>query len=459
MTEALRYVAAEALNFPKDFKHLGPRISNPVINRANKRKGYVQPRDRIKLFNIHPGDRVRLLVGKDQDKFVDEQKGVAGGWKLYTVKKTEPQRSRVYLEGLANRGSAQPRPKPLDYDLRTEEEQAKWQQATQIRIGLRPVHYSNLSLLVEEDTEDPTLGGNEDSYHIFATKLATGKVFKAEGQLRWERYAARMTGPTNLEPLPHKNMVSIQWPKKEKVRNITPASNQDAERRYVQQTTLIVPDRAELGSSLSKILPLLPLTTRSPPPTDQAISDMYINNPDSRSEPMVDVLMPLFLSEELAPRFAKHKISEAWKHRQDLLKSTRMRIGEDSVKAWELGGRDAGLRDVMDSDEAGLEGVPLRPRSVQEVREAALAEVDEEVERERKFVKSQIVSGMVWDSARHMYVRGDKAKQKLRKRLKKQKKAVKLEQRLSNLKLKPGKNMVLPPSLVASDPERAIGSP
>ena len=174
---------------------------------------------------------------------------------------------------------------------------------------------------------------------------------------------------------------------------------------------------------------------------------------------MVDVLMPLFLSEELAPRFAKHKISEAWKHRQDLLKSTRMRIGEDSVKAWELGGRDAGLRDVMDSDEAGLEGVPLRPRSVQEVREAALAEVDEEVERERKFVKSQIVSGMVWDSARHMYVRGDKAKQKLRKRLKKQKKAVKLEQRLSNLKLKPGKNMVLPPSLVASDPERAIGSP
>ena len=74
-------------------------------NRATRQKAYVRPRDRIKLFNIHPGDRVRLLVGKDQDKFIDEEKKAAGGWKLYTVKRTEPQRSRVYLEGLAVRQS------------------------------------------------------------------------------------------------------------------------------------------------------------------------------------------------------------------------------------------------------------------------------------------------------------------------------------------------------------------
>ena len=202
---------------------------------------------------------------------------------------------------------------------------------------------------------------------------------------------------------------------------------------------------------MSKILPLLPFTLRSPPPIDQEISDIYINTPDSRSEPMVDVLMPLFLSEELAPRFAKHKISDAWKHRQDLLKSSRIRVGDNSVRTWELGGRDAGLRDVMDSDEAGLEGVPFLARSVEEVREAAMAEVDEEVERERRFVKSQKLSGMVWDTEQNRFVSGDKAKQRLRKSLKKQKKVVKLEKRLSNLRLKPGKNMVLPPGLILSD--------
>ena len=37
----------------------------------------------------------------------------------------------------------------------TEDEQAKWQQASHVRVGLRPVHYSNLSLLVEEDAVDP----------------------------------------------------------------------------------------------------------------------------------------------------------------------------------------------------------------------------------------------------------------------------------------------------------------
>lgn len=54
----------------------------------------------MKQFSIHPGDRVRLLTGKAVDKFTDETRKAAGGYKLYTVRETDPPRNRVMLEGL-----------------------------------------------------------------------------------------------------------------------------------------------------------------------------------------------------------------------------------------------------------------------------------------------------------------------------------------------------------------------
>ncbi len=192
---------------------------------------------------------------------------------------------------------------------------------------------------------------------------------------------------------------------------------------------------------------LLPLTLRSPPPTDQSISDDYINTPDLRQDPVIDALMPLYLSEELSPRFAKHKVSKTWEYRKAVEASLRNQIGEDRVREFEDGGRDEGLRDVMDSDEAGLEGVPLRPRTVKEVREAALAEHDEEVTEERMRVKEFLVRGWNWDRERNQWIRGGKALRTQRKKLKKVEKAKRLEVRMRDLQLKPGKNVVVPKGL------------
>lgn len=46
------------------------------------------------------GDRVRLLVGKDEDKFVDAAIGAASGYKIYTIAAVDQKRNKVYLEGV-----------------------------------------------------------------------------------------------------------------------------------------------------------------------------------------------------------------------------------------------------------------------------------------------------------------------------------------------------------------------
>ena len=244
----------------------------------------------------------------------------------------------------------------------------------------------------------------------------------------------------------------------------------DSPKQYVEETTLVLPDGATIHRSLREMHPrlktamisqpqatlsnLVPLTLRSPPPLYQGVSDRYVNEETrfdqetSQLDPVIDSLMPLYLSEELSPRFAKHKVASAWRARQSLVSSTRARVGKVAVHQWELGGRDAGLRDIMDSDEAGLEGVSLRPRTVEEVREAAMVEHDEEVRAENKFVKEQIVKGMFWHTQKGEWVSGHKARRAERKKVKKAEKKGRIEEKMAKLRLQPARNMVLPPELV-----------
>ena len=58
---------------------------------------FVAPVDRIRLWNIGPGDRVRILRGEDEDKYVDPKLGKRGGWKIYTVERIDQKKSRVYF--------------------------------------------------------------------------------------------------------------------------------------------------------------------------------------------------------------------------------------------------------------------------------------------------------------------------------------------------------------------------
>jgi hypothetical protein len=65
--------------------------------------GWVHPRNRILKPNIFPGDRVRLMVGKDEEKyeFIEDEHGKTKRiWKLYTVGAANIDKNRLYLEEL-----------------------------------------------------------------------------------------------------------------------------------------------------------------------------------------------------------------------------------------------------------------------------------------------------------------------------------------------------------------------
>ena len=56
--------------------------------------------NRIARWYIQKDDEVRLLVGRDDEKYEDPRLGPAGGWKVYKVKDVAFKTNRVYLEGL-----------------------------------------------------------------------------------------------------------------------------------------------------------------------------------------------------------------------------------------------------------------------------------------------------------------------------------------------------------------------
>jgi len=61
-------------------------------------RGWTHPYSRIEKWYIGPGDKVRMLVGKDKDKYNDASVGVDSGYKLYTVSKVDMKTNRVYLD-------------------------------------------------------------------------------------------------------------------------------------------------------------------------------------------------------------------------------------------------------------------------------------------------------------------------------------------------------------------------
>jgi large subunit ribosomal protein L24 len=63
-------------------------------------KAFVQPRNRVKQWNIYEGDKVRLLVGKKEDKFVDGRSVKGGGWKVHEVTGVDMEHNKVLLKGV-----------------------------------------------------------------------------------------------------------------------------------------------------------------------------------------------------------------------------------------------------------------------------------------------------------------------------------------------------------------------
>ena len=131
----------------------------------------------------------------------------------------------------------------------------------------------------------------------------------------------------------------------------------------------------------------VPLATSSRAPVNKLprnISDTYINlnatsaisetegtagptNVDLPAE--VDTMMPLYLSEELSPRFSRAKATRGWNLARAAEREEREKYAAQAVQKWRASGKDTDLTETL--ARVGLGGVTIRSRTAKEVREAA----------------------------------------------------------------------------------------
>jgi large subunit ribosomal protein L24 len=165
--------------------------------------------------------------------------------------------------------------------------------------------------------------------------------------------------------------------------------------------------------------------------------------------------MPLYLSEELSPRFSRAKQTRGWNERRLAEQAERVEIGRLAVEAWEAGGRDRALKELVADDSTGLEGVSIRSRTRQEVRDAAMAEYDEELSKKQRMLQHARKMGLKWERQIEQWetlpeptvIPGGQQDKAAIKRDRKDRRAERLEQKLEDLKLEEGRNMVLPADL------------
>jgi large subunit ribosomal protein L24 len=120
----------------------------------------------------------------------------------------------------------------------------------------------------------------------------------------------------------------------------------------------------------------LPKSARASSATlPRQISNSYIEQSAASSvQPAVDAFMPLYLTEELSPRFSRAKATKGYNLRRQMQAIEREAHGKDAVSEWRERGGDTGLESALAA--VGLDGVAIRSRTSREVREAAEKEFE-----------------------------------------------------------------------------------
>lgn len=135
----------------------------------------VKPKDRIKYWNVVPGDRVRIIGDKDR--------------RILEVAKINKLSNRVYLKGAAT---------------------------AKADAGLKNVHYSRCQLLIGE-FEFPPRGKDTEArtLPVFATRVGTSQPYwqPMGARYEWERFAAGTT-PRLPGTKDTSGRIKIPWPKR-----------------------------------------------------------------------------------------------------------------------------------------------------------------------------------------------------------------------------------------------------
>lgn len=224
---------------------------------------------------------------------------------------------------------------------------------------------------------------------------------------------------------------------------LTVASAWDTLAEEAQRVSLRVSKADELPSTL------VPSSMRAPPPSDQAWADEYVFNPDARRAPIMQAAMPLYLGEELSPRFSRAKQQRGWTERRLAEAEARERAVQTTLEEWEKNGRDKGITELLSHPMVGLEGVHIRPRTREEIRQAAAMAFDEEVRIAKRSMASATAAGKVYDYDAGEWREGAKGEKLEKKRSRKARKERKVLARLEALTLSEEKNQFVPPDVAA----------
>ncbi|CCM05654.1 uncharacterized protein FIBRA_07884 [Fibroporia radiculosa] len=282
LTKAQVRNAFASFGFTRDFKHLQP------IPRWWKRRDpytekpihFTKPKDRIKYWNIVPGDQVRLL-------------GDPAGT-IYQVNMVNKLSNRVMLK--------------------TETDSNTSGETDSLKTG-KNVPYSRCQLFVGRFEFPPTGDSTEpQTLPVFAKRLATSEPFwdVTRHRFEWSRFAVN-----TVPRLPHltigeKERVYVPWPQTDRPPKVDPTAY-DTHADAVAEVTYTPPDLPTYVHS-SQPVPV-------PPPEDKYIT--AIRRPDEASyDPSQPV--EIYLSKELANPHSRAKKQARWQahqmYKRDLLK-------------------------------------------------------------------------------------------------------------------------------------------
>ncbi|KAI0921904.1 hypothetical protein AcV7_007965 [Taiwanofungus camphoratus] len=213
-----------SIGWTKDFRHLAP-----VPRHWSQRRSWqdsvikvVRPRDRIKYWNIVPGDQVRLL-------------GDPAG--------------RIYEVNMINRLSNR-------VILKTEDDARKRENRMDVGGG-KQVPYARCQLFVGRFEFPPRDGASEPvTLPVFASRVATSnpRWLKAVQRYTWERYAANTVPRLPYLADGEKERVLIPWPKKNRPARPDP-TDYDTPLAAVAEITYVPP---ALPSNFMRPLPAPP---------------------------------------------------------------------------------------------------------------------------------------------------------------------------------------------------------
>lgn len=429
-------------NSAAGFHHLDKVLHSKFVNSRyaarmpRPGRKYTAPKDRIRRWNIVPGDKVRLMVGKPEEKYDTTKQGKDGAkgkvWRVYTVSGVNMVHNRVYLDGLTNVRSNRTQPLPSEEKLAkmTEDERHSYLQQRNFISQRRAVHYSSVQLCVRDAGADS----------VFATRVATTAPFydRATRSARWARYAAALSGDGSMLPRdPARDQVRIPWPITQPKEKADPMPVDTLERASAA-STLNLQDASRIPR------PLIPVSLRGPAPgpQDQDWADEYVFAPESRTSPELEAALPLYLQEELSPRYSRAKQIKGWNQRRAAEAEAREAYVAAAVDEWEAGGRDRGLEELLTLDAVRLEGITLRPRTRQEIRDAAGREFDTQLAHTRKLTRRAAAAGMRFVEGQ--WVPGAKGEEIQRKKSRKERKLRKIEERLNRIKLEDAPNQAIP---------------